>query len=58
MGANPLALTLKLADISHNADPKRQEGLAPEMRERLTAKYEEPARLLGVTVEGIVVSDV
>lgn len=51
--ANPLALVVKLADISHNADPVRQVGLAADVRERLTTKYEESARLLGVTLEGV-----
>jgi len=48
--ANPLALIVKLADISHNADPKRQKGLSAEARKRLTTKYEESARLLGTTL--------
>lgn len=48
--ANSLALTVKKADISHNADPERQKGLSPETKERLTIKYEESARLLGTTL--------
>ncbi len=51
--ANGLALTVKLADISHNADPQRQAGLSDKERERLTTKYEESARLLGTTLPQI-----
>ena len=48
-----LALVVKRADISHNVDPARQAKLATEDRERLTAKYEESARLLGTTLQEI-----
>ncbi|TFD25504.1 bifunctional (p)ppGpp synthetase/guanosine-3',5'-bis(diphosphate) 3'-pyrophosphohydrolase [Cryobacterium lyxosi] len=48
--ANPLALIVKKADISHNADPARQKGLSDESRVRLTGKYEKSARLLGTTL--------
>jgi len=48
--ANPLALTVKKADISHNSNPERQKGLSPETKERLTNKYEESARLIGTTL--------
>jgi hypothetical protein len=48
--ANPLALIVKTADISHNADPERQTGLSDESRVRLTAKYQKSARLLGTTL--------
>jgi hypothetical protein len=50
---NPLALAVKKADISHNADPVRQAGLPDDARERLTAKYTESARLLGTTLAQI-----
>ena len=51
--AIPLALIVKKADISHNADPARQAGLSDESRVRLTEKYEESARSLGTTLEEI-----
>ena len=51
--ANPLALIVKKADISHNADPERQYGLSDESRVRLTEKYETSALLLGTTLEEI-----
>ena len=51
--ANPLALIVKKADISHNADPERQKGLSDESRAKLTEKYEKSARLLGTTLEEI-----
>ncbi len=51
--AHPLAVGVKRANISHIADPVRQEGLSPDVREKLTAKYEETARLLGTTLEEI-----
>lgn len=53
VAADPLALIVKHADLTHNADPVRQAALAPEMRERLTAKYEESARLLGTTLAAL-----
>ena len=56
--ANPMALIVKQADIAHNADPKRQEGLSDEARERLTVKYEESARLLGTTLAGVLAQHV
>jgi hypothetical protein len=48
--ANPLALIVKTADISHNADPERQKGWSDESRVKLTEKYEKSARLLGTTL--------
>jgi len=53
VAADPLALVVKRADISHNANPARQAGLPLETRARLTAKYEESARLLGTTLAEI-----
>ncbi|WP_308465645.1 5' nucleotidase, NT5C type [Rathayibacter soli] len=51
--AVPMALTIKKADISHNADPVRQAGLPDDVRARLTVKYTESARLLGTTLEEV-----
>lgn len=51
--ANPIALIVKYADLSHNADPVRQAGLPDAVRVKLTVKYEESARLLGTTLEDI-----
>ncbi len=56
--SDPLAVVVKKADISHNADPVRQAGLLPDVREKLTAKYEESARLLGTTLKEILVAHV
>jgi (p)ppGpp synthase/HD superfamily hydrolase len=53
VAADPLALTVKFADLAHNANPARQAALPAETRVRLTAKYEESARLLGTTLEKI-----
>jgi (p)ppGpp synthase/HD superfamily hydrolase len=38
--ANPLALTVKLADIGHNTSPARMAALGEEEREYLKGKYE------------------
>ncbi|TFD30306.1 HD domain-containing protein [Cryobacterium cryoconiti] len=51
--ANPLALIVKKADLSHNADPARQTGLSAASRGRLMQKYERSALLLGTTLETI-----
>ena len=51
--ADPLALIVKRADISHNADPVRQAGLSDEARARLTEKYERSAGFLGTTLHEI-----
>ncbi|MDJ0376434.1 phosphohydrolase [Cryobacterium sp. PH31-L1] len=53
VAADPLALIVKRADISHNADPLRQAGLSDEARARLTEKYERSAGYLGTTLEEI-----
>ncbi|WEO76388.1 phosphohydrolase [Cryobacterium sp. SO2] len=53
VAADPLALVVKHADLAHNANPARQAALPPETRERLTAKYEESARLLGTTLSAL-----
>lgn len=53
VAASPLALIVKRADISHNADPVRQAGLSDAARARLTEKYETSSRLLGTTLEDI-----
>jgi len=53
VAASPLALIVKRADISHNADPVRQAGLSDEARTRLTEKYERSAEFLGTTLEQI-----
>ena len=53
VAADPLAMTVKFADLAHNANPARQAGLPPETRARLTAKYQESARLLGTTLDDI-----
>jgi len=37
--ANPIALTVKAADLADNTDPARLRALTPEMRARFTAKY-------------------
>ncbi|WP_210422566.1 hypothetical protein [Cryobacterium sp. BB307] len=51
--ANPLALRVKLADISHNAEPDRQKRLTAEQREQLDAKYRKSAELLGTSLDAI-----
>ena len=53
VAADPLAMTVKFADLANNANPARQAALPPETRERLTAKYQESARLLGTTLDDI-----
>ncbi|MGY4857684.1 ADP-ribosylglycohydrolase family protein [Cryobacterium sp. AP23] len=53
VAADPLAMTVKFADLAHNANPDRQAELPPETRERLMAKYQESARLLGTTLDEI-----
>ena len=53
VAADPLALIVKHADLAHNANPARQAALPAEMSERLTAKYEESARLLGTTLAAV-----
>jgi len=53
VAADPLALVVKHADLAHNANPARQAALPAETSERLTAKYEESARLLGTTLAAV-----
>ncbi|TFD88538.1 bifunctional (p)ppGpp synthetase/guanosine-3',5'-bis(diphosphate) 3'-pyrophosphohydrolase [Cryobacterium lactosi] len=53
VAADPLALIVKHADLAHNANPARQAALPAETSERLTAKYEESARLLGTTLAAV-----
>ncbi|WP_130177915.1 bifunctional (p)ppGpp synthetase/guanosine-3',5'-bis(diphosphate) 3'-pyrophosphohydrolase [Cryobacterium sp. SO1] len=53
VAADPLALTVKHADLAHNANPARQAALPAEISERLTTKYEESARLLGTTLAAV-----
>ena len=48
--ASPLALIVKKADISHNADPERSAQLPKETCKRLKLKYKESARLLDTTL--------
>ncbi|MDP7025242.1 MAG: HD domain-containing protein [Kiritimatiellia bacterium] len=43
---NPIALKVKLADISDNTDPERTRKLKPEDREKLAAKYEKALKML------------
>ncbi|MBX0301101.1 hypothetical protein K2F54_14090 [Cryobacterium sp. 1639] len=53
VAADPLALVVKLADLAHNANPKRQAGLPEDVRARLKVKYEESAAALGTSLEAI-----
>ena len=46
--ANPIALTVKVADLADNTDPRRLEILAPNLRARLEAKYAIARRELGL----------
>ena len=46
--ANPLALTVKAADLADNTDPVRLNALPPELRARLEAKYAIARRELGL----------
>lgn len=47
VGANFLALMVKMSDLRDNTDPARRECLAPATRERLREKYERAHRALG-----------
>ncbi|WP_374983159.1 HD domain-containing protein [Streptomyces fradiae] len=47
--AAPGARLVKEADLAHNADPDRLAVLDEPVRARLTAKYAEVRRLLGIT---------
>lgn len=44
--SNPIALVVKLADISDNSNPDRLAKLDPETRERLTQKYAYAVKVL------------
>jgi len=44
--ANPIALTVKRADIASNTDPRRVRMLDPATRERLAAKYRHALEVL------------
>jgi (p)ppGpp synthase/HD superfamily hydrolase len=46
VAANPLALTVKQADIADNADPQRLAQLDPAVRQRLRAKYDHAREVL------------
>ncbi|WP_314195138.1 phosphohydrolase [uncultured Arthrobacter sp.] len=43
---NPIALAVKLADIADNTSPERTAHLEPDVRQRLTGKYENAKKLL------------
>ena len=45
---NPIALTVKAADLADNTDPKRLEILEPDLRARLEAKYALARHQLGI----------
>jgi (p)ppGpp synthase/HD superfamily hydrolase len=51
IAAQPLARSVKLADIADNTDPARAALLDPETRERLAEKYRKARRTLGVEEE-------
>lgn len=46
--ANPIALTVKRADIADNTDPARLQLLTPKDRAALEAKYDHARRELGI----------
>ncbi|MEU6012629.1 HD domain-containing protein [Streptomyces sp. NPDC047515] len=48
----PGALLIKESDLAHNADPARLAVLEPANRTRLTEKYAQVRRLLGLTPGG------
>lgn len=50
--ATPGALLVKESDLAHNADPDRLAVLEPATRTRLTAKYAQVRRLLGLAESG------
>ena len=49
VAANPLALTVKYADIADNTDPGRSALLDPATRERLAAKYAHAREVLAAS---------
>jgi hypothetical protein len=51
IAAQPLARSVKLADIANNTDPARTALLDPETRDRLAEKYRKARRTLGVEEE-------
>jgi hypothetical protein len=46
VAADPIAVTVKRADIGDNTDPVRMSALDPELADRLKAKYAKAIRLL------------
>lgn len=46
VAANPVALRVKRADLTHNCDPERLAVLSAVTRERLAAKYQHAAAVL------------
>jgi (p)ppGpp synthase/HD superfamily hydrolase len=46
VAVNPIAVTVKRADIGDNTDPVRVSALDPETADRLSAKYAKAIRLL------------
>jgi hypothetical protein len=46
--ANPIALTVKAADVADNTDPERLQLLEPDVRADLEAKYAHARRELGI----------
>ena len=48
-----IALRVKLADLAHNADPRRLAALDPFTRARLKKEYERSAELLGTSLAEI-----
>ena len=46
--ANPIALTVKAADLTDNTDPARLALLDPELRARLEVKYAHARQALGI----------
>ncbi|WP_198668937.1 hypothetical protein [Homoserinimonas sp. OAct 916] len=53
VAADPLATVVKMADLSHNADPDRIALLPAEKRAELQTRYEESARLIGSDLDAI-----
>lgn len=53
VAADPLAVVVKKADLSHNAHPERLAQLPAEKRAELTLRYEESARLIGTPLGSI-----
>jgi hypothetical protein len=46
VAADPIAVTVKRADIGDNTDPVRMAALEPELADRLRVKYAKAIRLL------------